>query len=64
MCASTITPAAPAAQARSSSASASASCCHGSDANHASRDGCARCAAAMSSFMIRAACRLTSAEPQ
>ena len=30
----------------------------------ASRSGCAVCAAAMSSFMIRAACRLTSGPPQ
>ncbi len=62
--ASTITPAAPARQARSSSGSARSAYCHGSVANHCRRDGCAVLAAAMSSFMIRAAFRLTSGPPQ
>ena len=64
MLASTMTPDAPAACARSSSASARSGYCHGSDANQRRRSGCAVCAAAMSSFMIRAACRLTSGPPQ
>ena len=63
MLASTITPEAPAACARSSSGSASDSYCHGSDANQRMRSGCAVRAAAMSSFMIRAACRLTFGRP-
>ncbi len=64
MLASTITPDAPAAVARSSSGSASSGYCQGSDANQRRRDGCAVCAAAMSSFMMRAAVRLISGPPQ
>jgi hypothetical protein len=64
MLASTITPDAPAACARSSSGSASSGYCQGSDANQRSRDGCAVCACCMSSFMMRAAWRLTSGPPQ
>ena len=62
--ASTITPDAPAALARSSSGSARSGYCHGSDANQRSRSGYAVRAAAMSSFMMRAASRLTSGPPQ
>jgi len=49
---------------RFSSARASVSCCQGSEANQRMRSGYALRAAAMSSFIILAASKLTSGEPQ
>jgi hypothetical protein len=64
MLASTITPTAPSSHARLSSCSASAVCCQGREAKKRMRSGQVFCALAMSSFIRRAALRLTSAPPQ
>jgi hypothetical protein len=62
--ANTMTPTAPALQARSSSPSAWSGYSQGSDAIQRMRPGCPAWPSAMLSFMIRAAFRLTSAPPQ
>jgi hypothetical protein len=64
MLASTITPTAPLSQLLFNSSRASFSCCQGSEANQRMRSGQVFCAFAMSSFITRAALRLTSGLPQ